>query len=207
MLTTIGILFEYDFNGIILIFLQETQKLIFTEEDTVLTNPKYWGWIPWSLANGLPILFVYYFVTPWVKNTMGLAINSLLKSANITDSTIEPILWVFLWSMVITVIGLLLYYLWQRYDFSIDKYGGQLLINITVSLLIFIFFGLFIMNSNSLVFIIQKILISTLLWKMLTLTATYLTKKDINNSILTSNLIKIIPILISIFALLNSYYH
>lgn len=138
---------------------------------------------------------------------MGLAVNSLLKSANITHSNIEPILWVFLWSMFITGIGFFLYYLWQPCDFSIDKYGGQLMINITVLWLLFLFFLLFIINSNSLLFIIQKILISTLLWKMLTLTATYLTKKDINDSILTANLIKIIPILISIFALLNSYYH
>lgn len=172
-----------------------------------MTNPKYWRWIPWVLANLIPLTFVYYFITPWVKNSMGTFVDSLLKSANISQSTRNPILWSFIWIFIISAVGLLIYYYWQSSDFSIDKYGGQLLINYTVLVLLVLFFLVFILNGNAFWLTVQKIVISVLLWEMMTLTATYLTKENIRSSKLNANLIIIIPIIISIFALINSYYH
>lgn len=171
-----------------------------------MTKPKYW-WIPSFFANLFPITFIYFFITPGVKNTMSRFVDSLLKSTNFSQNRIDVILWVFTVVYIVSGVGLLIYYHLQPFDYSIDKYAGQFLTHFIVQLLLVGFFLIFTLNANTLGFVIQKIVISIVIWKMMSLTAVYLTNTNIDNNILTGNLIKIIPIIISIFALINSYYH
>lgn len=168
---------------------------------------KCWHFIIWCLANVIPITFVYYFIAPGVKNTMGLFVDSLLKSANISQSTINHILFNLPLLVIVSAVGLLLYYNWHSFDFSIDKYGNQFTISLVVLGLLALVFLIFGLNAKTFWLYLKKIVISIVIWKMMSLTATYLTNKSIDNNILTGNMIKIIPIIISIFALINSYYH
>lgn len=171
-----------------------------------MTKPKYW-WIPSLFANLFPITFIYFFITPGVKNTMSRFVDSLLKSTNFSQNRIGVIFLVFTVVYIVSGVGLLIYIHLQPFDYNIDKYAVQLVTYFIVQLLLVAFFLIFIPNANSPWFVIQKIVISIVIWEIMSLTATYLTNQNIDNNILTGNLIKIIPIIISIFALIHSYYH
>ncbi len=103
-----------------------------------MTKPKYWL-IPSFFANLFPITFIYFFITPGVKNTMSRFVDSLLKSTNFSQNRIGVVFLVFTVVYIVSCVGLLIYYKLRPFDFSIDKYAGQFLTYFIVQLLLVFF--------------------------------------------------------------------
>lgn len=164
--------------------------------------------IPVTLANLPGVFFIYLFVTPFIKITTGRFVESVLKVSSLNPSSLLDATQTLSFISVICVIFIVAYWFWlEKDEDSIDKYLKLVFTNIFYISAVLLFLLLCYNFEEHSVVLVQNILISTLSWSLIVMTAKQLNNYDITKNNLLANVVILSPILISLLALINSYFH